>query len=317
MSNTGPTLVTGATGFVGSHLLDRLADEAAVVAWHRPDGREPDATRHVDWRAVNLLNADDVRAALEDVMPSRIFHIAGAADVGSSWKNVVPHLQTNVLGTHHVLEAVRLASWVCRVLVVSSAHVYHHGDEPIDESAPLLPDTPYGLSKLAQDQLALRAVTEDDLDVVIARPFNHVGPRQRPDFAVSSFARQIALIEAGRAPATIRVGNLDARRDITDVRDVVEAYHLLMQAAPAGRPYNISSGRAWKIRDLLEELRQMSQVPVTIEIDETRLRPNDMPVVQGDATRIRAELGWMPRIPVEQTLADTLGWWREQIRSTD
>jgi GDP-4-dehydro-6-deoxy-D-mannose reductase len=313
--STGPTLVTGATGFVGSHLLDRLADEAAVIAWHRPAGREPDASRHVDWRAVDLLNADDVRAALEDVMPSRIFHVAGAPDVAASFTNVVPHLKTNVLGTHHVLEAVRLASWPCRVLVVSSAHVYHLGDEPIDESAPLLPGTPYGLSKLAQDQLALRAATEDDLDVVIARPFNHVGPRQRPDFAVSSFARQIALIEAGRAKSPIRVGNLDVRRDITDVRDVVEAYHLLMHAAPRGRPYNISSGRAWKIGDLLEDLRQMARVPVATEVDEALLRPNDTPVVHGDATRIRAELGWVPRIPVEQTLADTLEWWRGQIRT--
>ena len=310
---TGPTLVTGATGFVGGHLLDRLADEAAVIAWHRPDGREPDASRHVDWRAVDLVNADDVRAALEDVMPSRIFHIGGAADVGSSWKNVVPHLRTNVLGTHHVLEAVRLASWICRVLVVSSAHVYHLGDEPIDESAPLLPESPYGLSKLAQDQLALRAATEDDLDVVIARPFNHVGPRQRPDFAVSSFARQIALIEAGRASATIRVGNLDARRDITDVRDTVRAYRLLIEKGAARTPYNVCRGEAYRVGDLLETLVAQSRVRITVQTDPGRLRPNDNPVVLGDRSKLTADTGWEPRVPIARTLEDLLDYWRAHV----
>lgn len=311
----GPTLVTGATGFVGSHLLDRLADDTAVVAWYRPGGSEPDGTRPIDWQAVDLLDADGVRAAIEDAVPSRIFHVAGAPSVDTSWKNMVPHLRTNALGTHHLLEAVRLATPRCRVLVVSSAQVYQVGDEPIDESAALVPASPYGLSKLAQDQLALRAAREDALDVIVARPFNHIGPRQRPAFAVSSFARQIARIEAGLAPPEMRVGNLDTRRDVTDVRDVTDAYRLLMHAAPAGRPYNICSGRAWRIGDLLEELVNLARVRVEIEVDPARLRPDDIPVLQGDATRLRSELGWAPRIPVEQTLADTLDWWRDEVKA--
>jgi GDP-4-dehydro-6-deoxy-D-mannose reductase len=311
----GPTLVTGATGFVGSHLLDRLADDAAVVAWYRPGGRQPDESRPIEWQAVDLLDADGVRAAVEDAVPSRIFHLAGAPSVDSSWQNMVPHLRANVLGTHHLLEAVRLATPRCRVLVVSSAQVYQIGDDPIDESAALVPRSPYGLSKLAQDQLSLRATREDALDVVVARPFNHIGPRQRPAFAVPSFARQIARIEAGLAPPDIRVGNLDARRDITDVRDVVDAYVRLMQTAPAGRPYNICTGRAWRMGDLLDELANMARVRVRIELDPTRLRPDDIPVLQGDATRLRTELGWAPRIPVEQTLADTLDWWRDEVKA--
>lgn len=310
----GATLVTGATGFAGSHLLDKLADHAPLVAWFRPDGQQPDPDRHIDWRPVDLLKPFQVAAAVEDAMPAQIFHIAGAPQVASSFNSAVPHLQTNVLGTQHLLEAVRKSGRPCRILVVSSSQVYQMGDEPIGEGAPLVPSTPYGLSKLAQDRLAERAWAEDGLDIVIARPFNHAGPRQAPAFAVSSFARQIARIEAGLEPPEMLVGNLDARRDMTDVRDVVDAYNLMMAAAPAGRPFNICSGRAWKIGDLLEELLHAARVAIKVKVDQSRLRPSDIAVVQGDASRIRSELGWKPRIPVEQMLSDTLEWWRGQLR---
>ena len=310
----GATLITGATGFAGSHLLDKLADHAPLVAWFRPDGQQPDPDRHIDWRPVDLLKPYQVAAAIEDAMPAQIFHIAGAPQVASSFNSAVPHLRTNVLGTQHLLEAVRKAGRPCRILVVSSSQVYQVGDDPISEAAPLVPSTPYGLSKLAQDRLADRAWVEDGLDVVIARPFNHAGPRQAPAFAVSSFARQIARIEAGIEPPDMLVGNLDARRDMTDVRDVVDAYNLMMAAAPAGRPFNICSGRAWKIGDLLEELLHSARVAIRVKVDQSRLRPSDIPVVQGDASRIRSELGWKPKIPVEQMLSDTLEWWRGQLR---
>jgi GDP-4-dehydro-6-deoxy-D-mannose reductase len=148
---------------------------------------------------------------------------------------------------------------------------------------------------------------------MVARPFNHIGPRQGPGFAGSSFARQIARIERGLEPPTLRVGNLDTRRDITDVRDVVDAYVRIMDGGQTGRAYNVCSGRAWRIRDLLEELLQLSTVPITVEIDQERFRPIDVPVVQGDPTRIRTELGWTPHVRVEQTLQDTLTEWRERV----
>ena len=309
----GSTLVTGATGFAGSHLLDKLADHAPLVAWHRPGGQPPDPERHIEWRSVDLLDQAEVLAGFEEIAPTQVFHIAGAPQVASSFDTAVPHLQTNVLGTHHVLEAIRRSGRPCRVLVVSSSQVYQVGDDPIDENAPLVPSTPYGLSKLAQDQLALLGWKEDGLDVVIARPFNHAGPRQAPAFAVSSFARQVARIEAGLEPPEMLVGNLNTRRDMTDVRDVVEAYRLLMASAPAGRPFNICSGRAWKIGDLLEELLHAARVPIRIRVDTSKLRPSDVAVVQGDASRIRSELGWAPKIPVEQMLSDTLEWWRGKV----
>jgi GDP-4-dehydro-6-deoxy-D-mannose reductase len=311
----GPTIVTGATGFVGRHLLDRLADRAPIVAWARPGGTPPDPHRHLDWRLVDLRDREAVADAIMDVQPTQIFHLAGAPSVDTSWKNALPHLQANALGTHHLLEGVRVMSQPCRVLVVTSAQIYQLSDDPIAETAPTVPPNPYGLSKLAEDQLALRAAADDQLDVVVARPFNHIGPGQSAAFAVASFARQIARIEAGLLPPVLRVGNLEARRDITDVRDVVDAYDRLMRGGKTGRAYNISSGRAWRIGDLLEELCHLSSTPITVETDPDKLRPNDVPVVQGDASRIRAEVGWVPQIRVEQTLHDTLDWWRAETRA--
>jgi GDP-4-dehydro-6-deoxy-D-mannose reductase len=315
VARTPPTLVTGAAGFAGSHLLDRLGADAPIVAWYRPDTPAPEGRPGLEWRPVELTDRASVIAGVGRAKPARVFHLAGAPSVETSWTSAVPHLQINALGTDSLIEGVRRAGRPCRVLVISSAQVYQIGGEPIDEDAPLVPSSPYGLTKLAQDQIALRAASAGGLDVMVARPFNHIGPRQAPGFAVSSFARQVARIEAGLVDPVIRVGNLDTRRDITDVRDVVEAYARIMDGGVAGRAYNVCSGRAWRIRDLLEELLRLSTVPITIETDPARLRPNDVPIVQGNAARIRSELGWEPAIGVEQTLRDTLDWWRSEIRS--
>jgi GDP-4-dehydro-6-deoxy-D-mannose reductase len=310
-----PTLITGATGFAGSHLVDRLAGRVPLVAWHRPGKPAPGSSRGINWQAVDVLDAPGVLRSIAETRPSRVYHIAGASRLDTAWDDVVPHLQTNVLGTHNLLEAVRQVGEDCRVLVVSSAMVYKVGDGPIDEETPLVPSSPYGLSKLAQDQLALRAADDDALDVVLARPFNHAGPRQNPSFAMSSFARQVALIEAGRAQPDIHVGNLDARRDLTDVRDVVEAYECLMQSAPRGRPYNICSGRAVRIGDLLDALVRQSRASVRIVVDRERLRPNDIPILVGNSARIQREVGWMPRHALDETLRDTLDWWRTEVHA--
>ena len=183
----------------------------------------------------------------------------------------------------------------------------------LDENAALGPASPYGLSKLAQDQRALSAAANDHLNVIVARPFNQIGPRQGTGFALSKFARQLARIEAGLDPAELRVGNLDARRDITDVRDVVAAYERLMADGAIGRAYNVCSGRAWRIRDLLDELLQASTATVRIVVDPARLRPTDVPILQGNYARIRAELGWTPTMSVEHSVRDLLAWWRTQV----
>jgi GDP-4-dehydro-6-deoxy-D-mannose reductase len=268
----------------------------------------------VQWRGVELTDRDSVTSAIADASPSRIFHLAGAPSVETSWTNAVPHLRINALGTHYLLDAVRRAGQVCRVLVVTSAQVYDMGDRALDEGSPLRPSTPYGLTKLAQDELA-RAAAADGLDVVVARPFNHIGPRQTAGFAIASFARQIARIEAGLDAPVMRVGNLDPRRDLSDVRDVADAYIGLMARGTAGRAYNVCSGAAHRIGDVLDSLRRLATVAVAKETDTARLRPNDVPLVVGDAARIRAETGWSPRIPLETTLRDTLEWWRAEVRA--
>lgn len=307
------TIVTGAAGFAGRYLLERLAGSGRLVAWSRPGGRPPASEGAIAWAAVDVTSRDDVRRAVDAARPDRIYHLAGAASVETSWTSAVPHLRVNALGTDHLLDAVQRAGRRCRVLVVTSGQIYAPADGPIGEDGLLLPQSPYGLTKLAQDRLALSAANGDGLDVVVARPFNHIGPRQTPDFAVASFARQIARIERGLAPPTILVGNLETRRDITDVRDVIDAYVRIMERGECGRAYNVCSGRAWRMRDLLDELLRMATTSIGVETDPARHRPVDVPVVQGDATRLRTELGWTPRIAVEDTLRATLDYWRHEV----
>jgi len=314
--NDGTILVTGASGFVGAHLLDQLgalSPMATIHAWSRPGGPSPSDTSQVQWRSVELINADAVTDAVAESRPARVYHLAGAAHVGASWGRSTEHLETHVLGTHHLLEAIRRHAPTCRVIVVSSGMIYRSQNHAVTEASPLGPASPYALSKLAEDQLALHAAAHDGLDIVVARPFNHIGPGQSPDFAASSFARQIALIEAGARPATIAVGNLETARDLTDVRDVAAAYIALMRDGQRGTAYNVCRGKTVVMRDLLDRLLAMSTVTVTLEQDVTRLRPNDLPFLAGDASRLQADTGWSPQIPLQQTLADLLDFWRRTL----
>jgi GDP-4-dehydro-6-deoxy-D-mannose reductase len=302
-------LITGATGFAGSHLVEHLlAQVPRVAAWGNPAGRRPDSRDpRVEWSAVDLLDPRAVSEALRALAPSAIYHCAGAAHVGASFSDPARALQTNVMGTHHLLEAVREAGLACRVLVTGSAMVYRPSPSATDEDAAIGPTSPYAVSKLAQEMRALRT---PDVPVVVVRPFNHAGPGQSPDYVTSSFAQQIAEFEAGRRAPVLRVGNLESRRDLTDVRDTVRAYRLLMERGTPGRIYNVCSGQAYRIRDLLDTLVALARVPVTIEEDPARLRPSDNPIVLGDCARLRRETAWQPTIPIAQTLRDLLDDWR-------
>jgi len=302
-------LVTGAAGFAGSHLVDRLSgDGADLVAWHRPGGAPPRAVPRTRWEAVDLLDADAVAAAIARLRPSAVYHCAGAAHVGRSWDSSESTFATNVRGTHHLLRALEGAGADSRVLIPSSALVYANANEALTEEHPLLPGSPYALSKLAQEMLGRR--TNGPLGVTIARSFNHVGPRQDPQFVASGFARRIADIEKGRWDPEISVGNLDACRDLTDVRDTVRAYTLILERGTPGRPYNVCSGRAITMRHLLDLLLARARVPVTVKVDPARYRPNDTPLLLGDPSRLHADLGWTAEIPLEQTLDDLLEYWR-------
>jgi GDP-4-dehydro-6-deoxy-D-mannose reductase len=317
----GPILVTGAGGFAGSHLVDRLArDGHDIVAWVRPGRHDDNPSRssatpaRVVVESVDVLDAAVVRTAVARVRPSVVYHCAGAAHVGRSWTLTETTFSVNVRGTHHVIEALRLAGIRARLFVPSSAMVYRSADEPLTEDHPLVPESPYGVSKLAQELLACRALG-DGVDVAIARSFNHFGPRQDPSFVASSFARQIAEIESGRRDAELLVGNLDARRDLTDVRDTVRAYSMLVEHGRSGRPYNVCSGRAVTVRELLDRLLSRARVSIKVRVDAERHRPNDVPLVLGDPSRIQREVGWAAEIPLERTLDDLLEYWRGQVSS--
>lgn len=315
-----PILVTGAAGFAGSHLLELLAADRArdaatrvdIVGWHRP-GKKPPAVNGVRWDAVDLLDRTAVAEAIRRHQPGAVYHCAGAAHVGRAWDSVTSTFAVNVRGTHHLLDALRAASLSPVVFVPSSAMIYRPSNEPIPEDHDLVPPNPYGLSKLAQEMLAVRALA-DGIDVRIGRAFNHVGPRQDPAFAASGFARQIAEIEAGRHEPRIVVGNLSAQREVIDVRDTVRAYRAILEHGSSGRPYNVSSGRAYPVGEVVGRLVAKSRVPVHVRVDASRFRPNDIPLLVGDPSRIRDEIGWTPAIPLDQTLDDMLEYWRSQMR---
>ena len=308
----GPPLVTGATGFAGSHLVDHLlTSEPAVAAWANPRGAPAGHSNpKIAWTAVDLLDQEAVGDAIAALQPSIVYHCAGAADVGTSWADPVTPLKVNAVGTHHLLEAVRLAAPTAGVVVVGSASVYRASLDAIDEESPIGPSSPYGVSKLAQEMLAAQVTT---FPVFLARPFNHAGPRQSSAFVTSSFARQIAEIEAGLSAPVLSVGNLDARRDVTDVRDTVRAYRMMAKNGIAGRPYNVCSGRAYRIGDLLEMLLALARTNIRVASDPARLRPSDNPVMLGNPSRIDTDVGWHPTISIADTLKDLLEYWRRRV----
>lgn len=258
-----------------------------------------------------MLNRGAVHEAIARAQPSAVYHCAGAANVGRAWSRTEATLAINVRGTQLVLDAIAASRRSIPVLVPSSAMVYRPADHALSEDAELLPPNPYGLTKLAAELLAGRLVDEG-VDVRIVRPFNHIGSRQYPSFVASDFARQIVEIERGRRDSEIVVGNLEARRELTNVRDTVRAYEIVMARGVTGRPYNVSCGTAWSIRELLDRFVAHARVPVTVRVDPAKFHPNDVPLLLGDPTRIQTELGWRASIPLDATVSEVLDYWRAE-----
>jgi GDP-4-dehydro-6-deoxy-D-mannose reductase len=304
-------LVTGAAGFVGSHLLELLEQgDDWILAWLRP-GTEPSVIgKRVGWLSVEMHDRDAVHAAIAQSRPDAIYHLAGVPHVGDSWSHTYETFAGNVLATHYLFDALRRERLAPRVLVTSSATVYAPSSRAILESDPVNPNSPYGTSKLAQEMVARRSWEDDGIPGLIARSFNHVGPRQSPSFVAPSMAKQIAEIEAGLRPPTLSMGNTESQRDIMDVRDTVRGYQAMMKSAQPGVPYNVCSGTPTAIRSLVDLFISKARVKITIEQDPARFRPNDTPLILGDRSRLQKDTGWMPQIPLEKTVDDLLAFWR-------
>lgn len=314
-------LITGITGFVGSHLADYLLTKKGIEVWGIERWRsKKDNIRDIE-NKINIIECDlrdatSVEKAIKEIKPEKIFHLAAQSFVPTSWHAPAETLTTNIIGQLNLFEAVRTAGINPWIQIAGSSEeygmVFPH-ETPIKETNPLRPLSPYGVSKVGQDLLGYQYYMSYKLNVVRTRGFNHTGPRRGEVFVESNFAQQIAKIEKGKQNAIIHVGNLDARRDYTDVRDMVKAYWLSTEKCQAGEEYNICSGKEWMIKDVLEILLSNTKIRVEIKPDASRMRPSDVMILLGDNTKFVKATGWKPEIPFEKTLLDLLNYWRERV----
>jgi GDP-4-dehydro-6-deoxy-D-mannose reductase len=316
-------LITGITGFVGSHFAElALARGVEVVGSIRWRSK----TEHIEHLRdrVKLVESDlkdlfSVRTLLEQARPDYIVHLAAQSFVAASWLTPSETLQTNAISQLNLFEGMRQLGMRARFLVIGSSEEYglvYPEELPIRETNPLRPLSPYAVSKVTQDLMGWQYFKSYGLDIVRARAFNHTGPRRGDSFATSNFAKQVAEIEAGLRPPLMKVGDLKPTRDFSDVRDIVRGYWLLLERGSAGEVYNLCSGKDWSIEWVLGFLLSRAKVGgIDVREDPARLRPSDVPILRGSAEKIEKALGWRPRIPLEETLADLLDYWRQQVRS--
>jgi GDP-4-dehydro-6-deoxy-D-mannose reductase len=316
-------LITGITGFAGSHLAEYiLANHPDVeiygtMRWRSRTENVESIQDKITLLECDLRDATSVKTLLGRVRPDKIFHLAAQSYVPSSWNAPAESLTTNVLGQLNIFEAVRelgIDPWIQLACSSEEYGLVHEDELPIKETNPLRPLSPYAVSKVGQDYLGYQYHMSFGLKVVRTRGFNHDGPRRGDVFVSSNFAKQLVEVEKGKKEPVIHVGNLEARRDFSDVRDIVRGYWLSLEKCPAGEVYNICSGKAYSIQEILDRLIDVSGVKVKIERDKSRLRPSDVPVLIGDCTKFKKATGWEPHIPYDQTLADMLAYWREKIQ---
>lgn len=341
-------LITGITGFAGSHLAEHIVAEHPDVAvygtyrWRSrmenledlarrrlldviegryttgPEMRDGAHVGRVTLLHTELTDAGSVERLIATVQPHRVFHLAAQSFVQSSFDEPAATLTINIQSQLNLLEAVRRHDDRMRVHVAGSSEEYglvHPDEVPMKETNPLRPLSPYSVSKVTQDKLAYQYFKSYGMHIVVTRGFNHTGPRRGPIFVTSTFARQIAEIEAGLHDPVISVGDLTSKRDWTDVRDMVRAYWLALELAEPGEAYNIGSGRTWSVREMLDILLSHSTLRIRTQEDPARLRPSDVPILWADVSKFRAVTGWEPRIPFEQTLRDLLEYWRWRVKS--
>ena len=313
-------LITGITGFVGSHLAELLLGTGVwevygTVRWRskRENIEHLSGIKLVECELRDLVS---VEKTIFQVQPDYIFHLAAQSFVPTSWNAPSDTLSNNILGQLNILEAVRRAEIQPKILVACSSEEYGlvmPSETPITEDNPLRPLSPYGVSKVAQDLLGYQYFKSYGMQIVRTRAFNHTGPRRGHVFVCSDFAKQIVEIEKGLCPPVIFTGNLSAQRDFTDVRDMVKGYLMALDHGEPGEVYQLCSGKALAISELLSMLLSMTNVAIEIRQDPARLRPSDVPILLGSYAKFNKQTGWKPQIPLEQTMADLLNYWRARI----
>ncbi len=319
-------LITGITGFAGSHLAEHiLAERRGTEVWGLVRWRSRTENIEAVRARVRLVEGDlkdvvSLRRVLSQAKPDMIFHLAAQSFVPTSWKLPVETFAINALGQMNLFETVRELGLDPRIQVAGSSEEYGHVEPrevPMTEENPLRPLSPYAVSKVAQDLLGYQYHKSYGLKVVRTRGFNHTGPRRGEVFVTSCFAKQIAEIEAMRREPVIEVGNLEAKRDFTDVRDMVRAYWLAAEMGEPGEVYNIGSGRTWAVQEVLDMLLGMTRFKVDVRVDPERIRPSDVPILLADSSKFVKLTGWAPTIPLKKTLRDLLDYWRARIAAED
>jgi len=312
-------LITGITGFAGGHLAQVLGERNDEV--YGVDIRPTDGLMHlgpeITSYTADLSDPALVAKLINDIQPDAIYHLAGQPFVPKSWEDPWGTIENNIRPQLNILQAIIQQKLDTRLLIVASNQVYgkvSSNQLPVRETTPFRPDNPYGVSKVAQDMLALQYHVSHNVDVLRVRAFNHIGPRQNPHFVSSSFAKQIAEIEAGLNEPMMHVGNLDAERDFTDVVDVMRAYALLIDHGTPGEDYNVGTGKAYSIQYLLDILLGYSNADIKIEQDPARMRPSDVPVLYADNSKLVAATGWEPSFTFEESVKRVLDYWREETK---
>lgn len=316
------SLITGITGFAGSHLSELLLSLGHEV-WGttRPRSRTDniDKIKHkLHLEDADLLDSHSLYSIVAKIKPDYIFHLAAQSFVQSSWASPANTMELNIVGTVHLFEAVRRAKINPTIQIACSSEEYglvYSNELPIKETNPLRPQSPYAVSKVAMDYLGYQYNQSYGMKIVRTRGFNHTGPRRGDVFVTSNFAKQIAEIEKDKKPPVIEVGNLEAQRDWTDVRDMVSGYYLSVEKGEGGEVYNICSEKTVKVGDMLDLLLSMTKWKNKIDIteDESRMRPSDVPILLGDCSKFRKVTGWKPEIPFERTMKDLLNYWRDRV----
>ena len=317
-------LIIGAGGFVGGYLAQCLQDEfnMEVYATKLANTQTQEDLSFIEPRIYDLdiLNKNDIVELLYAIRPDYIFHLAAQSSVSEAWKKPALTIDVNIKGSVNVMDAVRELYYKPRMVIIGSGEEYGHIKEdetPIHEDTKLRPGNIYAATKACQNMIGSIYSKAYDMELMLVRAFNHVGPGQAPIFVVSDFCKQVAEIEKGMREPVMYVGNLAARRDFTDVRDVVRAYGLLSLKGRAGETYNVGSGNAMEIRAVLDLIISMSSSEIEVRVDPNKIRPVDVPVIEADISKIREETGWEPKIPFSQTVREILDYWRKRTGGTD